>query len=204
MAAGSPPPASALRPAVFFDRDGTLIENVSYLVDPAHVRLMPGAIEVLRKLRAAGFVCVVVTNQSGIGRGLLTEADLAAIHDELDRQLSAAGVAVDAYYHCSSVPHGDDPTVVEYLDRKPGPGMLLRAARTLGLDLSASWMVGDLISDVLAGINAGCRASILISRDAEGPRVESRPGVEYDKVDDIGAAVELILEAQQVSRERRP
>lgn len=185
------------RPAVFLDRDGTLIENVHYLADPAHVRLLPGTVASLKRLRAAGFVCVVVTNQSGIGRGLLTEDDLVRVHEELTRQLAAEGVWLDAYYHCPVVPACDDPTVVEYEDRKPGPGMLLRAARGLGLDLSASWMVGDLISDVLAGFHAGCRGSILIGAGERrrGVGVESCPGVGYHTVDDLSAAADLILAA---------
>jgi D-glycero-D-manno-heptose 1,7-bisphosphate phosphatase len=185
-----------LRAAVFFDRDGTLIEHVHYLSDPGHVRLMPGTAESLRKLRAAGFACVVVTNQSGIGRGLLTEADLERVHNELSRRLAAEGVAIDAYYHCPEVPRGDDPTVVEHEDRKPGPGMLRRAAGALGLDLGASWMVGDLVSDALAGVNAGCLGSILLRPGGPTPHdVEAGAAVGYHTVDGLPAAADLILAA---------
>ena len=162
---GRPPGAPARaagRPAVFLDRDGTLIEDTHYLVDPRHVRLLPGAVEALRRLRAAGFACVVVTNQSAIARGMLTEDGLRLVHEELARQLAERGVALDATYHCPEAPLGGDPTAVEHPDRKPGPGMLLRAAADLGLDLGASWMIGDAISDALAGRNAGCRGSILV------------------------------------------
>jgi D,D-heptose 1,7-bisphosphate phosphatase len=150
-------------PAVFLDRDGTLIEHVPYLSDPAAVRLLPGAAEALKRLHRAGFAVVLVTNQSAIGRGMLTEDRLDQIHTEMRRQLAACGATIDAIYYCPVAPVGDDRSVVEHPDRKPGPGMLLRAALDLKLDLAASWMVGDLISDVFAGLNAGCRSILLES-----------------------------------------
>ena len=156
------------KPAVFLDRDGTLIEHVHYLCDPGEVRILPGAALALKKLRHAGFAVVLVTNQSAIGRGMLTEDRLEQIHTEMRRQLAACGATIDAIYHCPVAPAGDDRSVVEHPDRKPGPGMLLRAADDLELDLAASWMVGDLISDVLAGLNAGCR-SILLESDRSRP-----------------------------------
>lgn len=150
------------KPAVFLDRDGTLIEERSYIVRPEQVRLLPGAGEAVRLLRAAGFACVVVTNQSAIGRGLITEADLHQIHAEMHDQLRQQGSVLDGLYYCPVAPTTKDPTLIEHPDRKPGPGMLLQAARELNLDLSASWMVGDTIGDVLAGRHAGCRGSILV------------------------------------------
>ena len=124
---------------------------------------MPGAAEALKKLRRAGFAVVLVTNQSAIGRGMLTEDRLDQIHTEMRRQLAACGATIDAIYYCPVAPASDDRSVVEHPDRKPGPGMLLRAAVDLNLDLAASWMVGDLISDVFAGLNAGCRSILLES-----------------------------------------
>ena len=120
------------RPAVFLDRDGTVIEHVHYLSDPALVRLLPGAAEALRRLRRAGFARVLVTNQSAIGRGMLTVERLDQIHAEMDRQLAASGATLDGIYYCPDAPAGDDRTVVEHSDRKPGPGMLLRAADESG------------------------------------------------------------------------
>ncbi len=151
------------RPAVFLDRDGTLIEHVPYLADPALVRLLPGAAEAVKKFRRAGFAVVLVTNQSAFGRGILTEDRLDQIHTEMRRQLAACGATIDGIYYCPVAPGTDDRTAVEHPDRKPGPGMLLRAAADLTLDLAASWMVGDLISDVFAGLNAGCRSILLES-----------------------------------------
>ena len=101
---GPRPAAARTRPAVFLDRDGTLIEHVHYLSDPALVRLLPGAAEALRRLRRAGFACVLVTNQSAIGRGMLTEERLDQIHAEMNRQLAAEGATLDAIYYCPDAP----------------------------------------------------------------------------------------------------
>ena len=112
-----------------------VIEHVPYLADPALVRLLPGAAEALKRLRRAGFALVLVTNQSAIGRGMLTRDRLQEIHGELFRQLAASGATIDRIYYCPDAPVGDDRTVVEKSDRKPGPGMLLRAASDLDLEI---------------------------------------------------------------------
>jgi D-glycero-D-manno-heptose 1,7-bisphosphate phosphatase len=188
-----------VKPAVFFDRDGTLIELVHHLTDPADVRLIAGAGDAVRELRGRGFACVLVTNQSAIGRGLLTEAGLGEVQAEFAKQLAAFDAQIDGFYFCPVKPTVDDPTVIEHPDRKPGPGMLLRASRELGLDLSRSWMVGDTISDLLAGRNAGCRATILV-RTGYGARV-SKPGDYADHVaDDAWSAARLILESGEAER----
>jgi D,D-heptose 1,7-bisphosphate phosphatase len=185
------------RPAVFLDRDGTLIEHVHYLSDPTRVRLLPGAAQALRRLRDAGFACILVTNQSAIGRGMITEAQLHLIHDEMNRQLDAQGAAVDAIYFCPEAPAGNDRTVIELGERKPGPGMLIRAAEERNLELGASWIVGDMISDVLAGINARCCGSILVRTGKGLPGAEGSSGLEFHVADDILAATELILTSPQ-------
>ena len=179
-------------PAVFLDRDGTLIEHVHYLSDPAAVRLLPGAAEALKKFRRAGFAVVLVTNQSAIGRGMLTEDRLDEIHTEMRRQLAAYGATIDAIYYCPVVPTCDDRAVVEHPDRKPGPGMLLRAAVDLKLDLGASWMVGDLVSDVFAGLNAGCRSILLESGQSLPEDVGTLDGRALI-LPDLAAAVAVIL-----------
>ena len=162
VASRSRPYKGTQRPAVFLDRDGTIIHEVSYLSRPDQVRLIDGAAEAIAQLQSSGFACVVVTNQSAVGRGFISEGDLDRIHAEMNAQLARHGVRLDGIYHCSTVPHSADRTVVECVNRKPGPGMLWRAAIELGLDLSESWMVGDMISDVLAGLNAQCRGSVLV------------------------------------------
>jgi histidinol-phosphate phosphatase family protein len=185
------------RPAVFLDRDGTLIEHVHYLADPGHVRLVPGAAEAVARLRRAGFRCVLITNQSAIGRGIIDEPRLHEIHAEMDRQLAACGTAIDGIYFCPDAPSEDDRTVVQNPDRKPGPGMLLRAASELGLDLADSWMVGDLISDVLAGWNAGCRSILVASGQTAYPTGEAEHmHRRYDVVADLAAAADLILDTR--------
>jgi D-glycero-D-manno-heptose 1,7-bisphosphate phosphatase len=156
-------PAPSPRPAVFLDRDGTIIEAVHYLSDPAKVRLLTGASDAIRALRAAGFACVVVTNQSAVGRGMLSVERLMEVQAEVDRQLALHDTQLDAFYYCPAVPASEDRTATEHPERKPAPGMLVRAAQELGLDLKQSWMVGDMVSDVLAGRNAGCRGSLFVA-----------------------------------------
>lgn len=186
-------PEISRRTAVFLDRDGTLIHDVPYLTDPAKVRVLPGAAGAVRRMREAGSAVVLVTNQSAIGRGLLTEEGLTAIHRELAAQLAREGAALDAIYHCSAAPTTPDRTRIDHPDRKPAAGMILRAARDLGLDLARSWMVGDMVSDVLAGLNAGCRGSMFV-RTGCGPVSVRRPMVAGVRVvDDLPAAADTVL-----------
>ena len=144
--------------AVFLDRDNTLLEDPGYISDPSLVRLLPGVELALKSLAHAGYKLVVITNQSGIARGMLTEETLDKIHAEMRRQLSDSGVNIDAIFYCPYHPEG---TVEQFAHeselRKPKPGMLLKAAKQLDIDLSASWMVGDSPRDIEAGLRAGCR-----------------------------------------------
>jgi len=181
-----------MKPAVFLDRDGTLIREANYLVDAADVSLLPGAGEAVMQLRAAGFAVVVVTNQSAIGRGMLTEAGLILIHDELASQLKACGTKLDGIYHCPVAPTTSSRQTIDHPDRKPGPGMLIRAAAELDLDLARSWMVGDTLSDLLAGRNAGVHATILV-RTGHGSSVDAGNAAVDHLVDDLSAASRLIL-----------
>lgn len=150
------------RPAIFLDRDGTLIEDVGYPHRPEDLRLLAGVAPALLKLQDLGFVLVVVTNQSGIARGLFSEAEMHAFHALLHAELAKAGVQISAFYHC---PFHPEARISEYRRasplRKPEPGMLLLAAKELGLDLPASYAIGDKKSDVLAGQAAGCRAILV-------------------------------------------
>ncbi len=144
--------------AVFVDRDRTLMEDPGYISEPEAVKLLPGVELAIKSLHQAGYKVVVVTNQSGVARGLLTEEALGEIHAELRRQLSAKGVHLDGIYYCPYHPEGTVERYAKESDlRKPQPGMLLEAASELDIDLSRSWMVGDSARDVEAGQRAGCR-----------------------------------------------
>jgi histidinol-phosphate phosphatase family protein len=153
--------------AVFLDKDGTLIENVPYNVDPKRVVLARGAAAALRGLKARGFRLVVVSNQSGVAMGLFGEHELAAVERRIQQLLAPSGAEIDAFYYCTHLPDAASARyAVRCLCRKPQPGLLRRAARDLGIDLAASWLIGDILDDVEAGNRAGCR-SILICNGNE-------------------------------------
>lgn len=185
-----------MRPAVFIDRDGTLIEHVHYLSNPEEVALLPGAAEAIIRLQAAGFACVIVTNQSAIGRGMLTVDRLGEIHNALADHLARDGARLDGVYYCPIEPKERNQRIIEHPDRKPGPGMLQQAARDLSLDLANSWMVGDSLSDVLAGRNAGCRGCILV-RSGYGERHLHETDAFDHVATDFGDAATIILEHLQ-------
>jgi D,D-heptose 1,7-bisphosphate phosphatase len=180
------------QPAVFLDRDGTLIEQVHYLSNPQQVKLLPGAGDAVKRLRAAGFACIVVTNQSPIGQGLLTETQLAEIHAELFQQLAQCGTQVDGVYYCPAAPLVKDRTTVDHYDRKPGPGMLFKAAADLHLDLTRSWMIGDMLSDILAGYHAHCEGLVLVTtgKGLEGEELSAY--LQCKQVTSLAKAADLI------------
>ena len=150
------------RAAVFLDKDGTLVEDVPYNVDPALIRLGPGAIEGLRLLHAAGYPLVVISNQSGVARGYFAEEALGAVEARLRELLGEAGVPLDGFYYCPHHPEGSvDHYAVACACRKPLPGLIVRAAREHDVDLARSWFVGDILHDVEAAHRAGCRAVLL-------------------------------------------
>lgn len=154
----------AVTAAVFLDKDGTLVENVPYNIDPERIRLMPGALAGLARLHAAGFRLFVVSNQSGVARGYFDERALAVVEGRLRALLAPAGVPLAGMYCC---PHHLEGSVVAYATacdcRKPAPGLLLRAAAAHGIDLSRSWLAGDILDDVEAGRRAGCRTILVAS-----------------------------------------
>ncbi len=189
------------RAAVFLDRDGTIVREVDYLRSPDQLRLLPGAAAAIKRLNDAGFTVVVTSNQSGIARGILTEADLVHINSILSRRLARRGAHLDAVYFC---PHHPEIGPAKYRRRcrcrKPSPGMLLRAAKDLDLDLKHSFSVGDTARDVLAGQRAGCRTILVrtgYGRAAEAewdkcaPRTRSCPA-DYI-ADSIAQAVDWIF-----------
>ena len=150
------------RRAVFVDRDGVLIREVNHLTAPSQIEILPGVPEALRRLRDAGWAVVVITNQSVVARGMVTEEGLREIHATLESLLRARGAVLDAIYYC---PHHPEGAVAAYRIvcdcRKPRAGLLLRAAADLGVDPAISVMVGDAASDIEAGRGAGCRTVLL-------------------------------------------
>lgn len=163
--------------AVFFDRDGTLIRDPGYLNHPDQVQLLDGSVAALKELQALGYKRVVVSNQSGVARGIVTVEMLERIHDRLRELLGAKGASLDGIYYC---PHHPDGVVPEYRKdsdwRKPKPGMLLAAAREMDIDLTRSWMIGDNDRDMEAGRSAGCRTILIRSTPSErGHADKNRP-----------------------------
>lgn len=179
-----------MRPAVFLDRDGTVIEEVGYLGDPDGVEILPGIPQALRKLSEAGFALVLVTNQAGVARGYFTDADVRAVNGRTAELLEAEGVTLDGMYHCPHHPDISGPCDC----RKPAPGMLLEAAKEHSLDLQRSWMVGDHPSDAGAGRAAGARPVMVRTGHGMLPGSNHDPGPDVVVVDDLPAAVELILD----------
>lgn len=153
--------------AIFIDKDGTLIEDIPYNVDPARIRFADGATDGLRKLKDRGYLLIMVSNQSGIAHGYFAEDALQKLKDELQRILTVSGIPFDAFFFC---PHHPDGKVKAYSRicecRKPKPGMLLNAAQRFDIDPAASWMIGDILNDVEAGNQAGCK-TILIDNGNE-------------------------------------
>lgn len=155
-------PISESRRAVFLDRDGTVNEEVHFLSQPDQIELLPTVASTISKLNQSGIAIVVVTNQSGVARGYIPEKQLDVIHTRLSHLLAEQNALIDGIYYC---PHHPTEGIGQYhVDcdcRKPMPGMLLRAARELNLDLSRSLMIGDRISDLEAGANAGCQTALV-------------------------------------------
>jgi D,D-heptose 1,7-bisphosphate phosphatase len=159
--------AAEKRRAVFLDRDGTLIIDRGYLRDPEDISFLPGAVAALAGFQRLGLLLFVVSNQSGIGRGLITDEDAGRVHERFVRLLADGGVRLDGIYYC---PHTPDAGCA---CRKPLPGMLLRAAQDFALDMESSVMIGDKPTDVMAGRNAGCRTILFAARC--GAELSCRP-----------------------------
>ena len=191
------------RPALFCDRDGTLIENVPYNSDPARVRPIAAAVIAVRRANAAGWPVVVVTNQSGIGRGKYGWAEFAAVQEKMLDDLADLGAFVNAVMAC---PFHDDAkapwNVTDHPDRKPNPGMLLRAGALLAIDYARSWIVGDHATDLAAGKAAGLAGGLHVwcghgSHPGQRENAWKIAGdgfkvVEGDSIADVPALVPLI------------
>lgn len=180
------PDGEPLRRAVFVDRDGTIIVERHYLSDPAGVSLIPGAADALLRLKAMGLALVLVTNQSGIGRGLYDVDDYRRVAAEVERQLAEAGVVMDGVYYCPDPPGGDPETTC----RKPSTLMHRAAARDLGLVTRGSYYVGDKASDVKPARTLN--GTGILVRTGWGREEEPALSPQYRVVDDLAAAAELV------------
>jgi len=175
------------RPAVFIDRDGTILVEKEYLADPARVELIPDALDAMRSLRDAGFALVVVTNQSGIARGLYSLGQYRAVERRLNELFAEAGLAVDATEFC---PH--HPEVTGPCDcRKPATGMHRRAAKALGIDFAGSYFIGDKITDVLPATALGGQG--ILVRTGYGADSESGVPAGVWVVDDLAGAAGRVI-----------
>jgi len=150
--------------AVFLDRDGTINEEVEYLKSPADIHLLSGAAEAIKEINQLGLKVIITTNQSAVARGLLTEDQLSLIHSSLTAQLNKQGSRIDAIYYCPHHPDtGNPPYRTECDCRKPKTGMITRAACEHDLDLKKSFIVGDKLSDIQTGINAGMTSILVLT-----------------------------------------
>jgi len=183
------------RRAVFLDRDGTINVEKEYLSRAEDFQLIPGVPQALKRLQEAGFLLVVVTNQSGIGRGYYDEAALEEVHRRMHRELAAYGVTIAACYFCPHHPqHGIGEYRAECSCRKPLPGMLLQAAEELDIDLAASFMIGDKSADVEAGLKAGCSPILVLTGYGEAEATRLPAGVPV--YEDLAGAADAIVQRQ--------
>lgn len=173
--------------AVFLDRDGTIIEDAEYLRNPEQVRLLPGAAQAIRTLNASQFAVLVVTNQSGIARGLLSVDDYEATERRVDELLAAEGARLDGHSYCPHLPELTGPCDC----RKPGTLLYRQAAERFGIDLPHSWWVGDRVRDVLPARALGGNGILVLTGagESEARREEARG---FPTARDLGAAVRLI------------
>ena len=184
------PESKVLRPAVFLDRDGTICEEMGYLNHISRLHIFPFAAAAISRLNKAGLPVIVVTNQSGISRGIFPESLVAQIHTRISQELAAAGARVDGYYYCAHTRQEDCAC------RKPLPGLLERAAREQGLSLERSFVVGDRFADVELAHGVGGRGILVLTGYGRGEyelHGQQWPRQPDSVVEDLAAAVEAIL-----------
>ena len=179
-----------MRRAVFLDKDGTLIRDIPYNVDVSLITLMPYAVEALRALQDEGYLLIVISNQPGVALGYFKENELQAVFTDMKNLLDSYGIKLHACYYC---PHMEGVCNC----RKPAPGLLLRAAKDHDIDLSGSWMIGDILNDVEAGRRAGCR-TILVDNGNETEWHMSECRIPHHCVKDLREAASAILSQKEV------
>ncbi|MFD2569846.1 D-glycero-alpha-D-manno-heptose-1,7-bisphosphate 7-phosphatase [Spirosoma soli] len=192
-----------MQPAIFLDKDGTLIPDIPYNVDPDLITLYPETGLALQRLKQAGFKLVVVSNQAGVARGYFRENQLPAVYDRMNQLLEPFSVTLDGFEYCPNHPQGTvEGYVIDCNRRKPKPGMLLDAAQTYDIDLPASWMIGDILNDVEAGNRAGCR-TILVDRGNETEWQTGPYRTPTAIVNNLEEAVNTIVEYKSTTRLER-
>lgn len=185
--------------AIFLDRDDTLITDPGYLNHPDQVRLIDGVSKPLAELKSIGYKLIVATNQSAVAKGIITEKVLGDIHQRLGSLLSAKGAGLDAIYYCPYHPEGVIPKYRrESEDRKPNPGMIVRAAREMDIDLSESWLIGNSDRDIQAGQRAGCRTILIVKRSRFMQTFRKRPKPDFEAVN-MKEAVNIIKKHRRTS-----
>ena len=181
--------------AIFIDKDGTLTHDIPYNVDPVGVRFTEGAVDGLKKLKRSGYLLIVVTNQSGIAHGYFTQEALEKLNTHIREKLSRSGVPLDDIFFCPHHPQGKIARYTLACDcRKPRPGMIRLAADKFGIDLQHSWMIGDILNDVQAGNEAGCK-TILINNGNETEWVLAENRMPTAIAGNLSEAAEIILNA---------
>ena len=186
--------------AVFLDKDGTLVEDVPYNVNPDRIVLTSGAIAALKQLHHAGYKLIVITNQAGVARGFFPETSLPAVEHHLRGLLATAEIPLAGFYYC---PHHPDGVVERYAIacscRKPQPGLLYQAATEQHIDLTQSWFIGDILNDVEAGRKAGCR-TILIDNGNETEWHLTRDRLPHHVVSNLLESAQIIFSLTQLCR----
>jgi D-glycero-D-manno-heptose 1,7-bisphosphate phosphatase len=180
--------------AVFIDRDGTISEEVGYINHPSRFRVFPYAAAALRILNDAGWLAVLVTNQAGVARGYFTEDMIHTVHNQLQNDLETGGARLDAIYYCAHHPLvGEPPYRFDCDCRKPKPGLILRAAKELDVDLKQSWMIGDRYSDIELARAAGVNSAFVLSGYGRGEWEHQRADWKHEP----DLVSETLLEAVQ-------
>jgi len=185
-----------MKRAVFIDRDGTLIKDIPYNSNPALIKFEDHAIEFLQQLKKKNFLLVVISNQDGVAHGYFTEESIYKMHGTIRRLLLPHNVQIDAFYYCPHFPGGKIKEYAVDCDcRKPKPGLIHKAAKTFNINLSQSWMIGDILHDVEAGNVAGCR-TIFFNNGNETEWVLKKERIPEYEVSDLKQAAEIILKRE--------
>jgi histidinol-phosphate phosphatase family protein len=189
-----------MKRAIFLDRDGVINENVPDLTKAEQFRMFPGVAGAIKRLNTSGYLVVVVTNQPGIAKGFISIKSMEKIHDKMNRLLQEEGAYIDALYVCPHHPEKGHPGEIGELKigcecRKPKPGLILRAAKDLGIDLHASWTIGDSLTDIVAGKEAGTKTILVSNGGGCGSREEKKiKDVRPDNLcSDLSQALKIIM-----------